>query len=116
MATATIKTPLIGISTGEKSFTEATGSVVWFVIGGKRIKFLMQKEVKGQQVSDALLHFKTGCVVVNANRIKAVKMANFGSYRLMTSRQAAAEAINKLTLKVGADTILEAFKGEEVIN
>ena len=111
MPRATINVPTIKNTT-----LVAEGNVVLYMVGGKRVRFIVQDRLDGREVDSQLVHAASGIVAVPANMIKATKLANFRTGKRMTDRAAASDALAKLIRRKGTEVVLDAIASAPRIN
>jgi hypothetical protein len=99
------------------TFKTAYGELIVMPIDGKRVKFVIQTKVDGQECCTALVHYASGYVISNdlqAIRIQA--MAQGSQFYRMTNRQAAKACLNNRLHTYGEKYVLDALAGVPVIN
>ncbi len=111
MTRATINVPM---KSGPAILGE--GNVVLYMIGGKRVRFIIQDRLGGSEVDSQLVHAASGGIVISANTIKATKLANFRTGKRMTDRAAASDALAKLVRRVGTESVLASIASAPRIN
>ena len=98
---------------------EATGNVVFLPIGGKRIRFIIQRTFGSDRIDPCLTHHDSGYVMVTGKQIKDILQARqpeTGKPRLLTYREAAVIGLNRIVVKKSAECVLRLINERVAIN
>ncbi len=110
----TIKVPT---ATGRRVWV--TGNVVYLPIGGKRIRFIIQRTFNSDNIDPCLTHYDSGYIMLTGKQIKDILQARdmaTGTRRLLTYREAAVIGVDRIVRKKGAKNVLRIINERVAIN
>jgi hypothetical protein len=98
-------------------FRTAYGELYIATIDGKRVKFVIQTKIEGEECCIALVHYASGYVISNdLQAIKIQAMAQGSQYHRMTNRQAAKACLSNRLYSYGEKYVLDALASVPIIN
>ncbi len=108
MSAATILVPTTGHGP-----LEVTGTVMWFEVGGKRVKFLCHQSLRSDE-GKVLTHFASGMCVGKLGNIRLGAYIALG--RKISDRDAAKKLVDQAVERNGAENVLAKIAEAKIIN
>jgi hypothetical protein len=114
MATVTYDVPIIDKKSGKTKLDKRSGDVAWLLIGGRKVKCVIQKH--GNDI--ALVHYASGGKIANESKVSGVSLRHFVSSggSKMSNRDACEWALRELIETVGSDKVLAVIDAATIIN
>lgn len=115
MSQVTINIPCRNKPRGRKVIQQtASGSVAFFQIGERKVKFILQHGHDGKPQS--LVHFASGMIFGRLNEPKLSHALRYGTYTSLNDRGAAETLIARAVAAKGAEFVLGVMDAAPVIN